>query len=177
MKFRLFRPLLRVWRSTTHQEGAIGRSLAFGMVIGFSPTVGAQVVVALVLGLIWNRVLVNKVNLPIAIVGTAVVNPITMAPTYLLYYQLACSVITCETALTAQTFASLSAITDLGTDIIVAVCVGSVPFMIAGLPLGLWLGRRIETFLQRRKRRREQKAVARSRVGDTAPSPGRRSAF
>jgi len=155
MKFRLIRPMLRIWRSKAYQSGTLGRSLAVGMVIGFSPTVGAQAVICLIFGLIWNRLSELKMNLPAMLVGSIVVNPVTMGPTYYLYYKIGCLVTTCHLDMSSEKFGSFGAISELGQSIIVPVVIGSVPFVLAGAPLGYWLGNRIERFLEHRRQRRK----------------------
>jgi hypothetical protein len=49
---------------------------------------------------------------------------------------------------------SLDNITQLGTGIIVPILLGSLPFMIAGLPIGIYLGNRVEALLEARRHRR-----------------------
>ena len=154
MKFRLLRPLLRVWRSKTYRAGTLGRSLGVGMVIGFSPTVGAQAVICLIAGLIWNRFHHLKMNLPAMLLGSIVVNPITMGPTYYIYYKLGCLFQSCEIEIDSGHFASLGVITEVGQSIIVPVVIGSIPFMLAGGPLGYWLGNKAENLLEKRRQRR-----------------------
>lgn len=165
MKFRLLRPLLRVWRSKAYRPGTLGRSLSIGMVVGFSPTVGAQAVICLIFGLIWNRLSEIKLNLPAMLVGSIVVNPLTMGPTYYLYYKIGCLFRVCEPIATDH-FASLGAITDLGQAIVIPVVIGSLPFMLAGAPLGYWLGHRAEVFLHNRRK----KKLARNKIGFAAVS-------
>lgn len=159
MKFRLLRPMLRAWRSKAYQSGTLGRSLAIGMVIGFSPTVGAQAILCLIFGLIWNRVSDLKMNMPAMLVGSIVVNPITMGPTYFLYYKIGCLFTTCYLDMSAEKFGSFGAITDFGQSIIIPVVIGSIPFVVAGAPIGYWMGRRIERFLDRRRLRRKERGT------------------
>lgn len=157
MKFRLLRPLLRAWRSKAYRTGTLGTSLGIGMVIGFSPTVGAQAVVCLVAGLLWNRFSEIKMNLPAMLVGSIVVNPITMGPTYYLYYKAGCLFQTCKIEIDTEHFASLGAITEVGHAIIWPVVIGSIPFMIAGFPVGYWLGNKAERFLEKRRAKRRER--------------------
>ena len=165
MKFRILRPMLRIWRDKGYRPGTLGVSLAVGMVIGFSPTVGLQMIICLICGLLWNRMSDHKLNLPAMLVGSMVVNPITMGPTYYLYYQIGCAVITCDVVMTADSFSSLGSITELGSTIIWAVMLGSVPLMVVGLPLGLYLGRKLELLLEARKVRRQKRRIARTKIG------------
>ena len=56
-------------------------------------------------------------------------------------------------------------ITELGSTILWAVLIGSIPFMVAGVPLGLFIGRKVELWLQARKDRRANRKIARSKIG------------
>jgi uncharacterized protein (DUF2062 family) len=133
-------------------------------VIGFSPTVGLQALICIAVTLVWNRFHSAKMNLPAMLVGRFVVNPFTMAPTYLLYYKVGCQVVDCHLRLREEFFASLDNITSLGGHILVPIQLGSRPFMIIGLPLGLYLGNRIEALLEARRKRRPRPALQRSRA-------------
>lgn len=164
MKFKILRPMLRTWRSKTYRPGMLGWSLGIGMVIGFSPTVGLQALICIAVVLLWNRFHSIKMNLPAMLVGSLVVNPFTMAPTYLLYYQAGCRVVECHLRLREEFFGSLGNVTQLGVDIIVPIMIGSLPFMIIGLPLGIYLGNRIEALLERRRSRRGRPRLALERA-------------
>ncbi|MCB2053273.1 MAG: DUF2062 domain-containing protein [Geminicoccaceae bacterium] len=157
MKFKILRPMLRAWRSKSYRQGTLGLSLAAGMVIGFSPTVGLQVVICLVAGFLWNKFSTIHLSLPAMLVGSMVVNPLTMGPTYFVYYKIGCVALACDVAMSADAFASFSSITEMGETILAAVSLGSVPFMLAGIPLGIFLGNRIEAFLHRRRARRQER--------------------
>ena len=146
--------MLRVWRSKSYQPGTLGRSLALGMVIGFSPTVGAQVVICLMVCFVWNRLLRAQISMPAALVGSMVVNPITMGPTYFVYYKIGCLAVDCHGPVDSGTFASLGNITELGWTVMLSLWVGGILFMLAAIPLGFYLGRRVETFLENRRKRR-----------------------
>ncbi|MEZ5823415.1 MAG: DUF2062 domain-containing protein [Geminicoccaceae bacterium] len=154
MKFRILRPILRIWRDKGYRPGTIGVSLASGMVIGFSPTVGLQMIICVITGFLWNRISNLRLNIPAMLVGSMVVNPITMGPTYYLYYKTGCLAVTCNVDMSADRFANLSSIGDLGSTILIAVLIGSIPFMIAGVPIGLFLGRKFEQFLEARRSKR-----------------------
>lgn len=160
MKFRIIRPLLRVWKSNTYTPGILGRSLGVGMVLGFSPTVGLQVLLCLGIVFAWNRLGRVRLSLPPALVGSLVVNPITMGPTYFVYYKLGCLFITCEGEWSIERFGSLSSIGEVGWTILIALAVGSVPFMIAGGFVGYFLGNRLESFLQNRRAKRRRLSQA-----------------
>ncbi len=162
MKFKILRPMMRVWRSKSYRPGMLGWSLGIGMFIGFSPTIGLQMVICIAVCLAWNRLHDLKLNMPAMLVGSLVVNPLTMAPTYLLYYQIGCSVVDCRFRLNEEFFASLTNIMQLGSHVIVPIVLGGLPFMIVGLPVGIYLGNRVETLLESRRRRRPERARARA---------------
>lgn len=154
MKFKIMRPVLRAWRSRSYQPGTIGRSLALGLIIGFSPTVGAQMIICLIVCFFWNRFLTTRVNIAAALVGSMVVNPITMGPTYFVYYKIGCLAIDCRGHVDEGTFDGLSSITQLGGTVMLSLWIGSLLFMIAGYPVGWYIGNRVEAFLESRKKKR-----------------------
>lgn len=162
MKFKILRPMMRVWRSKTYRPGTLGWSVGLGMFIGFSPTIGLQMVICIAFCLLWNRLHHIKLNLPAMLVGSLVVNPLTMAPTYLLYYKIGCGVVDCRFRLTEAFFASLTNIMQLGSHVMVPIIIGSLPFMIVGLPVGIYLGNRVEKLLETRRRKRPERARARA---------------
>ena len=154
MKFKILRPMMRVWRSKAYRSGMLGWSVGIGMFIGFSPTIGLQMLVCIALALTWNRFHEIKLNLPAMLVGSLVVNPLTMAPTYVLYYQIGCQVITCRgRGVNEEFFLSLSNVTQLGWGIALPIIIGSLPFMLVGLPVGVYLGNRVEALLEKRRAR------------------------
>lgn len=74
---RLFAPEL--WKPSRQ---TIAGGLALGLFIGFTPTMGAQIVLAGVVAYFL------KVNIPMALAGSLVTNPFTAAIVYPLEYQL-----------------------------------------------------------------------------------------
>lgn len=68
-----------LWKPSRH---TISCGLALGLFIGFTPTMGAQIIISGVLAYLL------KVNIPIALAGSFVTNPITAALVYPLEYQL-----------------------------------------------------------------------------------------
>ena len=154
MKFKILRPMMRVWRSKAYRSGMLGWSVGLGMFIGFSPTIGLQMLVCIGLALTWNRFHEIKLNLPAMLVGSLVVNPLTMAPTYVLYYQIGCQVVTCRgRGVSEEFFLSLSNVTQLGWGIALPIIIGSIPFMLVGLPVGIYLGNKVEGLLEKRRAR------------------------
>ena len=170
MKFKIMRPVLRAWRSRSYQPGTIGRSLALGMIIGFSPTVGAQMIVCLIVAFFWNRLLSTRVNMAAALVGSMVVNPVTMAPTYFVYYKIGCLAIDCRGHVDENTFEGLSSFTQLGGTVMLSLWMGSILFMAAGYPIGWYLGNRIEAFLESRKKKRKLRDNGTVRRNKQAPA-------
>jgi uncharacterized protein (DUF2062 family) len=162
MKFKILRPMMRVWRSKSYRPGMLGWSVGIGMLIGFSPTIGLQMLICIGFCVIWNRLHDLKLNLPAMLVGSLVVNPLTMAPTYVLYYQIGCQIVECGRRQVSEAyFLSLGNITDLGWHIALPILFGSLPFMIVGLPVGIFLGNRVEELLERRRKRRPERLRAR----------------
>lgn len=178
MKFKILRPMLRSWRSKAYRRGMLGWSLGIGLLIGFSPTVGLQMVICLAVCLGWNRLHEIKLNLPAMLVGSFVVNPFTMAPTYLLYYQLGCQVVDCRSRLNEEFFMSFGNITQLGFHILLPITLGSIPFMLMALPVGVYLGNRLEGFFEARRRRRpeRQRALAAKKAATAEKRENSRSA-
>src|SRR3546814_8208027 len=73
-----------------------------------------------------------------------------MVPTYALYYLIGCRMMTCSAVEKFENDSQVHAIlTNLGEGS-VAIMLGSLPFMIVGVPLGYGIGALIERFLERR---------------------------
>jgi uncharacterized protein (DUF2062 family) len=157
---RIVTKIMRQARRMTLSKGVIARSMAMGMVVGFSPTVGLQMVICLILILIVNRLAGRYLfDIVVSVVGTLVVNPLTMVPTYTLYYVIGCRAVTCSTVVEFQSEQQVhQMLTTLG-DGALAIFIGSLPFMIVGGPVGYWIGRGIERFLERRVERRQARQV------------------
>lgn len=157
---RIVTKIMRQARRMTLSKGVIARSMAMGMVVGFSPTVGLQIVICLIIILILNRLTGRYLfDMVVAAVGTLVVNPLTMVPTYSLYYLIGCRAVTCSTVVEFQSEHQVhQMLTTLG-DGALAIFVGSLPFMIVGAPVGYLIGRGIERFLERRVERRQARQV------------------
>src|SRR3546814_10014322 len=122
-------------------KGVIARSMAMGMVVGFSPTVGLQMAICIAIAVAVNRLRGRYTfDSVIALIGSLVVNPLTMVPTYALYYLIGCRMMTCSAVEKFENDSQVHAIlTNLG-DGSVAVMLGSLPFMIVGVPLGYGIG-------------------------------------
>ena len=167
---RIVTKIIRQGRRMALSEGVIARSMAMGMVVGFSPTVGLQMVICVVLALAVNRLRDHYVfDSVIALVGSLVVNPFTMVPTYTAYYFIGCQMMTCSRVVEFQSDHQIQqALTNLGEGTL-AIMLGSLPFMVIGVPLGYGLGRLVERFLERRaNRKRARKAELAQRRLDRA---------
>ena len=177
--------VLRERRRFKISDGVIARSMSMGMVVGFSPTVGLQMVLCMVISLGMNWMLGRHYfNIIIALIGSLVINPFTMVPSYAGYYLLGCTFMTCSQTLELESAAQITAIIKLGGEGALAIILGSIPFMVVGGPVGYWLGRQVEEVLKRRatrKRERIQEVARRRRElkaaeTDAAPSEGNASA-
>ena len=135
--------------------GVISRSMCLGMVVGFSPTVGLQAVLCFVIALVCNRLWrPGTFDWIIALVGSLVVNPLTMVPTYTLYYWIGCHAMTCSGLVEFKDAAHIKDFVYTLGEGTAAIFLGSVPFMLIGIPAGYYLGRVVERLLEARAQRR-----------------------
>lgn len=157
---RIVTRIMRQGRRMALSKGVISRSMAMGMVVGFSPTVGLQMVLCLIIILVINRLTGRYLfDVVVSVVGTLVVNPLTMVPTYTLYYLIGCRATSCTTVVEFESeYQVQQMLTTLG-DGALAIFIGSIPFMLVGVPVGYWVGRLIERFLERRVARRQARQV------------------
>lgn len=126
-----------------------------GMAVGFSPTVGLQAVICFIIALLCNRFWRPAMfDWVIALVGSLVVNPLTMVPTYTFYYWIGCQMMNCSGLVEFQDAEHIKDLIFALGDGTLAVLLGSVPFMLAGLPIGYFLGRLVERVLEARAHRR-----------------------
>jgi len=161
---RIVTKIMRQGRRMALSKGVIARSMAMGMVVGFSPTVGLQMVLCVIIVFVLNRLAGRYVfDMVVAVVGTLVVNPLTMVPTYTLYYLIGCRAMSCSTAIEFQSEDQVHLMLSTLGDGALAIFFGSIPFMVVGAPLGYWLGRLIERFLERRATRRQARQIALAR--------------
>lgn len=161
---RIVTKIMRQGRRMALSKGVIARSMAIGMMVGFSPTVGLQMVLCLIIIFVVNRVTGRYLfDMVVAVVGTLVVNPLTMVPTYTLYYLIGCRALSCSTAIEFESEHQVHQMLMTVGDGAFAIVVGSVPFMLIGAPLGYWLGWLVERFLERRVARRQARQVAMAR--------------
>jgi uncharacterized protein (DUF2062 family) len=175
---RIVTKIMRQANRMAVTEGVIARSMAMGMAVGFSPTIGLQVVICLAITLSVNRILQKYTfDTVIALIGSLVVNPFTMLPTYTAYYFIGCQMMTCSRVVEFESDHQIHRVlTNLGEGTL-AILLGSSPFMLLGLPLGYWIGRLIERFLARRiakrharlvERRQQRQSVVRDPVTETS---------
>jgi hypothetical protein len=147
--------ILRQWRRTSMSPGVISRSMCMGMAVGFSPTVGLQAVMCFLIALACNRFWRPAMfDWVIALVGSLVVNPLTMVPTYTFYYWVGCQAITCSSLVEFKDAEHIKDFVYALGDGTLAIFLGSIPFMLIGLPAGYFLGRVIERLLEARAQRR-----------------------
>lgn len=160
LQLRMFGKILRQWRRTSMSPGVISRSMCMGMAVGFSPTVGLQAVICFIVALLCNRFWRPATfDWVIALVGSLVVNPLTMVPTYTFYYWVGCHMMSCSSLVEFQDAEHIKDFIFALGDGTVAVLVGSVPFMLAGLPIGYYLGRLIERVIEARAHRRRARLL------------------
>lgn len=161
---RIVTKIMRQARRMTLSKGVIARSMAMGMLVGFSPTVGLQMVICAIIVLLANRLTGRYLfDVVVSVVGTLVVNPLTMVPTYTLYYLIGCRTMACSTLIEFQSEDQVQQMVGTLGEGAWAIFIGSIPFMVVGVPLGYWLGRLIERFLERRAARRQARQVALAR--------------
>jgi hypothetical protein len=172
---RILSKIIRQKRHINLSNGVISRSMGMGMLVGFSPTVGLQLVICFILSFVVNRFRPATFNAVIALLGSLVVNPLTMVPTYSFYYLLGCQVWDCSGGVELEDSGQIQQLLMLGGDGAIAIMIGSVPFMILGLPVGYYLGRLIEKFLDQRSHRRRVRLLdmaRRRKTGATLQANG-----
>lgn len=156
---RLLAKIIRQGRHINLRNGVISQSMAMGMAVGFSPTVGLQLVMCFVFSFAVNHFRPGTFNPVIALLGSLVVNPLTMVPTYTLYYFLGCKVRNCSQLIEFESVGQITQLLKIGGDGAITILVGSIPFMILGAPVGYYLGWLIEKFLERRTHRRRARLL------------------
>lgn len=174
---RSFAKILRQRRKMSLTDGVIPRSICMGMVVGFSPTVGLQMLLCVLLSIAVNRYWrPHTFSSVIALIGSLVVNPLTMVPTYTLYYVIGCEFLTCSAHVEFESQGHIETVLLNFGEGSLAILLGSLPFMVVGFPVGYWLGWLIERFLIRRAARKRERLVAiakRRRESSTAAEGAR----
>lgn len=144
---RLFqlRPVFRWVLKLQSSPRSIAGGLGVGMFIAFTPTVGIQIVLAIIAATLCN------VNRAASIAPVWITNPVTVAPIYTFNYWLGTLLwpgpplsevkelfVNLGTALTHLQFWDMKeaalAMLNIGTDILIPLCIGSVE---VGIVLGL----------------------------------------
>jgi uncharacterized protein (DUF2062 family) len=143
------------------ETGMIARSIGIGAAIGFTPTVGAQLLLCFAVYALFVLMRFTKFDLFIAGIATFVVNPITMVPTYTLYYFMGCVAIDCEGAVDFNQIESFQDLLAMGGTAVSAIVLGSIPFVTFGLIGGYWLGLTVERLLERRRECKRLMAASR----------------
>ncbi|AFX99152.1 hypothetical protein A1OE_971 [Candidatus Endolissoclinum faulkneri L2] len=160
MQIKIISKILRQWKKTSMSPGVISRSMSMGMVIGFSPTVGLQAIICFLTAFICNRLWrQDTFDWIIALVGSLVVNPLTLVPTYTFYYWVGCHMITCSNVMDVQDFENIKYFLYALKEGTAAIFLGSVPFMIIGLPLGYYIGKIVERLLKNRIQSRQARML------------------
>ena len=172
---RYFKRVLRPINRLELTPATVGRTMAAGLFWGLSATVGLQVIGVTVSWLVgrWVR---RPFYYPVAMLLTAITNPLTVAPMYSLYFMVG-SVLLWRPAVDEVALEALVArLTEAGAWQIIldsgwffAVCfVGSLPFAVLGTVAGYYFGRYVGYRLSRRrfvrrKRRADVKATRAAR--------------
>ncbi|AHC73763.1 hypothetical protein P856_549 [Candidatus Endolissoclinum faulkneri L5] len=160
MQIKIIGKILRQWKKTSMSPGVISRSISMGMVVGFSPTVGLQALICFLITFICNRLWrQDTFDWIIALIGSLVVNPLTLVPTYTFYYWVGCHAIRCSNVMEVQDFKNIRYFLYALKEGTAAIFLGSVPFMIIGLALGYYIGKIIERLLETRIQRRKERML------------------
>jgi uncharacterized protein len=139
------RPVLRWVLKLRSSPRAIAGGLGVGMFIAFTPTVGIQIILAIIAATLCN------VNRPAAIAPVWITNPVTVAPVYTFNYWIGTFIwsgpplaevktlfANLGSALTHLSFwdmkEALLAMLHIGMEILIPLCIGSV---IVGIVLGI----------------------------------------
>lgn len=139
------RPLLRWVLKLRSSPRAIAGGLGVGMFVAFTPTVGIQIILAIIAATLCN------VNRPAAIAPVWITNPVTVAPVYTFNYwigtffwsgpplaEVKTLFANLGSALTHLSFwdmkEALLAMLHIGMEILVPLCIGSV---VVGIVLGI----------------------------------------
>lgn len=150
----LYRQLLRHVRRNPVDEGKFARSMALGLFIGCSPTVGLQMVLSIAVCILLNRLLALKFDAAITIFATLIVNPVTMVPVYSLYLSIGCLFMSCGGVTEITSSEGLLEIVSSGGVAYLAIILGSIPFMIVFTIAGYFLSRRLFAYLAERLKKK-----------------------
>lgn len=160
------RPVLRWVLRLRSSPRAIAGGLAVGMFIAFTPTVGIQIILAIIAATICN------VNRPAAIAPVWITNPVTIAPIYTFNYWLGAFVwpgpplgevktmfVNLGLALTHLSFWDMKeavlAMMEIGMEILIPLCIGSCAVgILLGLITYVLSLRLLSFFFKRRAERR-----------------------
>lgn len=139
------RPVLRWVLKLRSSPRAIAGGLGVGMFIAFTPTVGIQIILAIIAATLCN------VNRPAAIAPVWITNPVTVAPVYTFNYwigtffwpgpplgQVKALFVNIGSALTQLSFWDMKeaclAVVQIGMEILIPLCIGSG---VVGIVLGV----------------------------------------
>lgn len=165
---RYFKRVLRPINRLELKPATVGRTMAVGLLWGLSATVGLQVI-GVTLFWLAGRWLRRPFHYPVALLLTAVTNPLTVAPMYSLYFVVGSVILWTPAVEEVAVDALVARLTEAGAWQIIldsgwffAVCfVGSLPFAVAGTVAGYYFGRYVGYRLSNRRFAR------RKRIADT----------
>ncbi len=153
---RSTRAVLRYALRTGLEYGVITRSLVLGALVGFSPTVGLQIVLILIVAFFCRILKLSKFDVFVASIASMVVNPLNFVPVYGLYYLIGCAVVDCSLEVDFAAIDNMFDFIELGGSVAEAIAIGSIPFVIVGSTGAAWLGIVIEKILHARFEKRRQ---------------------
>jgi uncharacterized protein (DUF2062 family) len=159
-----FRRFLRPINRLKLTSDVLARTMAIGLGIGISATVGLQILAVSIAWLIARRI-DRPFNIAIALLLTGVTNALTVPPLYSIYFVTGCAMTSCDLGafqlrrvinlvadFEAWDLAS-SSWTWLAEPLFVTF-VGSLPYTIAGAVAGWYFGRALGWRLHHRRARR-----------------------
>ena len=160
------RPVLRWVLKLRSTPKAIAGGLGLGTFIAFTPTMGIQLILAVLAATFFN------LNRPAAVIPVWITNPITVAPIYTFNYWLGCRIwegpplgeVSRQFLEIGRTMARLNfwdikdqviAVLNMGRDVLIPLVIGSLAIgLIAGILVYLFSHRLLCIFLFRRGRKR-----------------------
>ncbi|MEQ9813134.1 MAG: DUF2062 domain-containing protein [Azospirillaceae bacterium] len=154
----------------------LARTCFWGVAWGLTPSVGLQTLFVVITWWIVDRVMGFRFNWLIALVLTLITNPITMAPIYVFYLGVGCTMTNC-TMPTAEVDRFVAALVDFNllelassAGLLVGepyalMWLGSLPFVIILSPIAYFFGRKLG---DRMEHRRQEKAARRRQSAQRA---------
>ena len=153
---RTARSVMRYALRTGLEYGVITRSLILGAIVGFSPTVGLQIFIILIIAFLCKIMKLVRFDIFVASIASMVVNPLNFVPVYGLYYLIGCTAVDCSLDVDFAAIDDMLDFIELGGTVAAAISIGSVPFVIVGAVGAAWIGTVIEKILHARFEKRRQ---------------------